>query len=96
MWQGDVARGQLAYDDIAGPLRRRLGAIWQDTARDVLAGTGCPRSTARHIAAVAARGAESDPELADLARVAERRLSGNGDARELSAISHRTSHRGCK
>jgi hypothetical protein len=69
---GDVAWVQLAYDDVAAPLRRRLAVIWREIASQALADPGLPRSTVAHIATVARRDAETDPELADLYRAADR------------------------
>jgi DNA-binding SARP family transcriptional activator len=75
VYAGAVAWGQLAYDDVAVPLRRRLAKLWLGISSQVLvADAGLPRATIAHIATVARRDAATDPELADLCRAAERRL----------------------
>jgi hypothetical protein len=74
VYEGEVARVQLAYDDVAAPLRRRLAATWRQTAREALADPGLARARIVRIATVAASSAEEDPEMADLLAVAERRM----------------------
>jgi len=74
LYQGDVAGVQLAYHDVAAPLRRRLAATWRQTAREALEDPGLSRGRVVRIATVAASGADDDPEMAELLAEAERRL----------------------
>jgi hypothetical protein len=74
VYGGAVAWGQLAYDDVAVPLRRRLAGLWLGVSSRALADPALPRATVAHIATVARRDAATDPEFADLYSAAERRL----------------------
>jgi tetratricopeptide (TPR) repeat protein len=73
LYRGDVAHVQLAYDDAAAPLRRRLAMIWRETARHALDDPDLSRARVARIAAIASHGASTDPELAELLRIAEHR-----------------------
>jgi len=74
MYRADVADVQLAYDEVAMPLRRRLATVWRDLAREALADPVPARGAVLRIAAVASRGAATDPELAAILASAERHL----------------------
>jgi hypothetical protein len=74
LYGGDVAHVQLAYDDVAAPLRRRLARLWRQLAGEALADPRTSRARALGIAAVARPGAEVDPDLDELRRAAEARL----------------------
>jgi hypothetical protein len=74
LYAGDVAQVQLAYHDIAAPLRRRLAATWRHIADEALDDPQLARARIVRIATVAASGAGDDPALADLLARAERRL----------------------
>lgn len=73
LYVGDVAWSQLAYDDVAAGLRRRLATTWRDIAGEALADPALPPPIAARIAEVARREAATDPALADLLARAERR-----------------------
>jgi len=73
LYAGEVAQVQLAYHDVAAPLRRRLAATWRQIAREALEDPGLSRTRVVRIATIAASGAEDDPEVADLLARAERR-----------------------
>lgn len=84
LYRAGVADVQLAYDDVAAPLRRRLDALWRRLARRALTDVGLASDTAARIAAIAATAAaatasgddpQSDHELTDLARTAEAHLA---------------------
>lgn len=66
LYADDVAWSQLAYDDVAAPLRRRLAMIWREIAGEALADPTLPERTVAHIAHVARREAPADPALAAL------------------------------
>jgi hypothetical protein len=74
LYCGDVADVQLAYDDVAAPLRRRLAALWRQVAREALEDPALSRVRVVRIATVAASGADLDPEVAELLATAERHL----------------------
>jgi hypothetical protein len=87
LYRSGVAEVQLAYDDVAAPLRRRLATLWRRLARQALGDARVPQATAVRIAAVAAAGGaldahspsaagdESGDELDHLVRLAEARLA---------------------
>ena len=74
LYHGAVAEAQLAYDDTAAPLRRRLAALWRELATEALARSQLTRTTAVHLAAVASRSASTDPDAAEILRGAESRI----------------------
>jgi len=85
LYRGGVAEVQLAYDDVALPLRRRLDGRWRRIARRALDDVGLAPETAARIAAVAVATAaatatpddpDGDHELIELARAAEAHLAG--------------------
>jgi len=87
LYRSGVAEVQLAYDDLAAPLRRRLATLWRRLARQALGDARVPQATAARIAAVAsagnaldshgpsAAGDDSGDELDHLVRLAEARLA---------------------
>jgi hypothetical protein len=76
LYRGDVAHAQLAYDDVAVPLRRQLAARWRRLAHEVLADPRLARDHAARIAGVAATsGDPHDPEVEALLRSAESQLT---------------------
>jgi tetratricopeptide (TPR) repeat protein len=74
IYQSEVAGMQLAYDDVAAPLRRRLVAVWRALVAEALDDPRLPADTVNHVLAVARRGADADTALADICRRAEERL----------------------
>jgi hypothetical protein len=75
LYRGDVAHAQLAYDDVAEPLRRRQAAVWRRLARETLADLRLAHEHAWRIAAIASAGGTADGELAALADAAEAHLA---------------------